>query len=152
MERKLKSKNFCAVCLEHFPKEELIVYGSNHYFLCSPCKADVNRLGRFGLSPSDFELILKLQGYKCGICQQTLQLKHYKFAVDHCHDSEDVRGILCRGCNVALGGFKDDPDNLMRAAEYLNNPPALGVVKRHSGRKKVTFLRAERDKMSKAGN
>jgi hypothetical protein len=32
---------------------------------------------------------------------------------------------------------------ILRAAEYLNNPPALGRVKRHDGRKKVTFLRDE---------
>ena len=143
---------FCAVCNDEFAKDDLIIYGSNHYFLCSPCKADVNRLGRFGLSPADFEFLLKIQGYNCAVCEQPLKLKQHKFAVDHCHDSDDVRGILCRDCNVALGGFKDDPNTLLKAAEYLNNPPALGVVKRHNGRKKVTFLRAERERLGKVGD
>jgi hypothetical protein len=142
----------CAVCAGEFAKDDLIIHGRKDYFLCSACKADVNRLSRFGLSPTDFELLLKLQGYNCAVCQQALKLKQYKFAVDHCHDSDDVRGVLCKRCNTALGTFDDDPDLILRAAEYLNNPPAFGVVKRHDGRKKVTFLRAEYIRMHGDGN
>jgi hypothetical protein len=134
---------FCAVCRGEFLREDLIVHGRRNYFLCSACKSDVNRLDRFGLSPSDYDFLLKLQGYNCAICDNPLKLKQYKFAVDHCHDSDDVRGILCVRCNTALGSFDDDPDMILRAAEYLNNPPALGRVKRHDGRKKVSFLRSE---------
>jgi hypothetical protein len=134
---------FCAVCIGEFAKDDLIVHGRKNYYLCRACKADVNRLDRFGLAPTDFELLLKIQGYNCAVCQQPLKLKQYKFAVDHCHDSDDVRGILCVRCNTALGSFDDDPDMILRAAEYLNNPPALGRVKRHDGRKKVSFLRSE---------
>jgi len=134
---------FCAVCRGEFLREDLIVHGRKDYFLCSKCKSDVNRLDRFGLSPSDYDFLLKLQGYNCAICHNPLKLKQYKFAVDHCHDSDDVRGILCVRCNTALGSFDDDPDMILRAAEYLNSPPALGIVKRHDGRKKVSFLRSE---------
>jgi len=133
----------CSVCLGEFAEDDLIKHGNKRYFLCSPCKADVNRLDRFGLSPSDYQLLLRLQGYNCAVCQQPLKLKQYKFAVDHCHDSDDVRGVLCIRCNTSLGAFDDDPDVLLRAAEYLNNPPALGKVKKHDGRKKITFLRSE---------
>ena len=133
----------CAVCVGEFAREDLIVHGRRNYFLCRSCKADVNRLDRFGLTPSDYDFLLKFQGYNCAVCQQPLKLKQYKFAVDHCHDSDDVRGVLCTRCNTALGSFDDDPDLMIRAAEYLNNPPALGKVKRHDGRKKVSFLRSE---------
>jgi len=143
---------FCAVCVGEFAKDDLIVHGRRNYYLCRACKADVNRLTRFGLSPTDFELLLKLQGYNCAICHKPLKLKQYKFAVDHCHDSDDVRGILCVRCNTALGSFDDDPDMLLRAAEYLNNSPALGKVKKHDGRKKVTFLRDEYTKRHGNGN
>jgi len=134
---------FCAVCRGEFLQKDLIVHGRKDYFLCSKCKSDVNRLDRFGLSSSDYDFLLKLQGYNCAICHKPLKLKQYKFAVDHCHDSDDVRGILCVRCNTALGSFDDDPDMILRAAEYLNSPPALGRVKKHDGRKKVTFLRDE---------
>jgi len=143
---------FCAVCTGEFAKDDLIIHGRKDYFLCSGCKADVNRLSRFGLAPADFELLLKIQGYNCAVCQQPLKLKQYKFAVDHCHDSDDVRGILCIRCNTALGSFDDDPDLILRAAEYINNPPAFGRVKRHDGRKKVSFLRNEYAKRYGNGN
>jgi hypothetical protein len=143
---------FCAICRGEFLREDLIVHGRKDYFLCGKCKSDVNRLDRFGLSPSDYDFLLKLQGYNCAICHKPLKLKQYKFAVDHCHDSDDVRGILCVRCNTALGSFDDDPDMLLRAAEYLNNSPALGKVKKHDGRKKVTFLRDEYIRMHGNGN
>jgi len=143
---------FCAVCRGEFLREDLTIHGRKDYFLCSKCKSDVNRLDRFGLSPSDYDFLLKLQGYNCAICHKPLKLKQYKFAVDHCHDSDDVRGILCVRCNTALGSFDDDPDMILRAAEYLNNPPALGRVKKHDGRKKVTFLRNEYIRMHGNGD
>jgi hypothetical protein len=143
---------FCAVCRGEFLREDLTIHGRKDYFLCSKCKSDINRLDRFGLSPSDYDFLLKLQGYNCAICYKPLKLKQYKFAVDHCHDSDDVRGILCVRCNTALGSFGDDPDMILRAAEYLNNPPALGRVKKHDGRKKVTFLRNEYIRMHGGSN
>jgi hypothetical protein len=143
---------FCAVCRGEFLREDLTIHGRKDYFLCSKCKSDINRLDRFGLSPSDYDFLLKLQGYNCAICYKPLKLKQYKFAVDHCHDSDDVRGILCVRCNTALGSFDDDPDMILRAAEYLNNPPALGRVKKHDGRKKVTFLRNEYIRMHGGSN
>lgn len=143
---------FCAICRGEFLREDLIVHGNKSYFLCSACKSNVNRLDRFGLSPTDYDFLLKFQGYNCAICDQPLQLKQYKFAVDHCHDSDDVRGILCKRCNSALGVFDDSPDLLLRAAEYLNNPPAFGRVKKHDGRKKVTFLRSEHIRMHGDGD
>jgi len=133
----------CGVCLKKFPVEKLIIHGNKRYFLCSACKSDVNRLGRFGLTPQDFKRLLEFQDYKCAICFKVLKIEQYKFAVDHCHDSTEVRGVLCITCNMGLARFDDDPDRMLRAAEYINNPPAMGLVGRHNGKKKVTFLREE---------
>jgi len=57
----------------------------------------------------------------------------------------------CVSDAIRRGAFKDDPDVLLRAAEYLNNPPALGKVKKHDGRKKITFLRSQYVKRHKDG-
>lgn len=55
----------------------------------------------------------------CAICKQPLtQGKHTH--VDHCHQTGRVRGLLCRGCNVGLGNFQDDPALLRAAADYLD--------------------------------
>lgn len=39
--------------------------------------------------------------------------------VDHCHDTGRVRGMLCHGCNTALGKLGDNVAGLRRALEYL---------------------------------
>lgn len=42
-------------------------------------------------------------------------------ALDHCHKTGKLRGLLCFSCNVALGHFKDDPKLLRKAIRYLKD-------------------------------
>jgi len=42
-------------------------------------------------------------------------------ALDHCHEELIPRGTICKGCNIGLGGFSDNIDNLARATKYLKN-------------------------------
>jgi hypothetical protein len=39
--------------------------------------------------------------------------------IDHCHNTQKVRGCLCHGCNCAIGFIKDNPDTLRKLAHYL---------------------------------
>lgn len=39
--------------------------------------------------------------------------------MDHNHETNQVRGILCSNCNVGLGYFKDEPGRLGQAIKYL---------------------------------
>lgn len=39
--------------------------------------------------------------------------------IDHCHQHDRVRGLLCHNCNVALGLVKDNPRTLENLAAYL---------------------------------
>ncbi len=43
-----------------------------------------------------------------------------KLCVDHCHTTGQVRGTLCDGCNRGLGYFRERPEVLVNAANYLN--------------------------------
>ena len=38
---------------------------------------------------------------------------------DHDHETGQFRGWLCGTCNTGLGRFKDDPDLMERAADYV---------------------------------
>lgn len=57
----------------------------------------------------------------CAICSASFMKEPH---ADHCHASNTPRGLLCGGCNRALGFFKDNPAALAKAIEYLANPPA----------------------------
>ncbi len=77
----------------------------------------------YGLGPGEYTRLLAAQGGKCWICQRATG-KTKRLAVDHRHVDNKVRGILCGPCNQLLGHVRDDPDMLIRAAQYLINPPA----------------------------
>lgn len=68
--------------------------------------------------------MLKRQGGKCKICfsPETRVSKDgtpFKLAIDHCHDTGEVRGLLCGTCNRGLGYFMDDAELLRTATLYL---------------------------------
>lgn len=71
----------------------------------------------YGVTPEQFEAMLTEQGGGCKICRAIEPL-----SVDHCHAKGDVRGLLCRRCNSGLGMFRDNPDFLRAAIEYLGGP------------------------------
>jgi hypothetical protein len=52
----------------------------------------------------------------CQICGSSDQL-----AIDHDHETGEVRGCLCQPCNKGLGFFKDDPERLLAAVQYLHD-------------------------------
>lgn len=58
--------------------------------------------------------ICQQQDHSCAICGS----KEHLF-LDHCHDTRHVRGALCPSCNSGLGYFKDNPQTLLSAIEYL---------------------------------
>jgi len=86
--------------------------------------------------------MLEAQGNCCAICKSTTNYvrsgmqgakskgkgwastKRIGFAgwcVDHDHETNQVRGILCSTCNIAIGAAQDDPDLLITMAAYLQS-------------------------------
>lgn len=54
----------------------------------------------------------------CAICEDPL-LEGHKVHIDHDHNNDIVRGILCKSCNNGIGFLNDDPKLLRKAIEYL---------------------------------
>lgn len=83
-------------------------------------------LKKFGLTPAQYEAMAKAQDYVCASCgdpETTVVSKAdprvRRLAVDHCHVTGKVRGLLCRACNQGIGNFKDEPWRMEAAATYI---------------------------------
>jgi hypothetical protein len=75
----------------------------------------------FGINIEQYNQMLEVQGGKCAICLSTECKSGYAFAVDHCHTTGAIRGLLCRDCNTSLGKFNDNIETLQRAVKYLRS-------------------------------
>ena len=80
-------------------------------------------LRQYGLSIEEWEIIFDKQNGVCAICNlpETVIDKGTKrrLAVDHCHSTGKVRGLLCTKCNRAIGLLNDNPEILDKASAYL---------------------------------
>jgi poly(3-hydroxybutyrate) depolymerase len=77
---------------------------------------------KYGLSAADFTHMWEEQGGCCAICHQQMTptgTSPTSACVDHCHETNKVRGLLCNHCNRGLGLFKDNKEFLAAAIEYL---------------------------------
>lgn len=100
----------------------------------------------YRITPEQYDDLRERQGRRCAICgiheddiksrARTGRPRHdgtrteaNRLVVDHCHEQDAVRGLLCPDCNTALGGFKDSPATLLAAAEYVARDPVIQIVR-----------------------
>ena len=119
----------CARCKKELPLSEFSRYSvsdsHNYYHHCKNCQSDRFLRYRYNIGVKNYLEIAKQQNGNCAICGKGLELQQdtarrsKKVAVDHCHTSGKVRGLLCAPCNQGLGFFKDSIENLENAISYL---------------------------------
>ncbi len=68
----------------------------------------------------EYNRMLTAQGGVCAICGVKTARKGWRLAVDHCHATGRVRGLLCHRCNSAIGMMRESAELMRRAADYLN--------------------------------
>ena len=112
--------------LDDFPRNRSMRDGHGAY--CKPChnaRGNASRelhggsrryhmRRRYGMEPEDFDALVVAQGGVCAICREAPPTH-----LDHDHETGRVRGALCVPCNNGLGLFRDNPDLLRGAADYL---------------------------------
>lgn len=101
---------------EHFPLHNKTKSGFDSW--CKACRATYRsetRRGNYRNMISD-ELLKDIVETitECVICGST-----EKLVVDHCHTTNQIRGMLCNHCNRGLGHFRDNPELLEFARIYL---------------------------------
>lgn len=80
---------------------------------------DMSFKKRYGISLQEYEACVLLQSNKCLICGSNRTSR--RLAVDHCHKTGKIRGLLCSKCNLGLGNFDDNIDFLSKAIQYLKS-------------------------------
>lgn len=73
----------------------------------------------YGITEAEFNSLLESQNKSCAICGSSEAGGRGDWHVDHCHKTNKIRGLLCHHCNTGLGLFRDSPELLILAAEYL---------------------------------
>lgn len=66
-----------------------------------------------------YESLKKKQNNSCGICGRTQE----RLAVDHCHSTAKIRGLLCTNCNLKLGWYEPLKEEIEK---YLGDVPITG--------------------------
>lgn len=73
---------------------------------------------KYGITEEDYERMLEEQDHLCAICREPCSSGR-RLAVDHCHLTGKVRGLLCMNCNIALGKLKDSVKIAQSLIRYL---------------------------------
>ena len=147
--------SICPRCKVHCKRCDVTLTAENKSkdkYACKPCTAERVRgsnrdpsfnqreydlLRNYGITASEYDSMLEAQNGVCWICHRGPGTK--RLSVDHEHvkgekqrDSRlkrpKVRGLLCWHCNNAIAKFNDIPDNLRRAADYLEEWPAQKIL------------------------
>lgn len=88
---------------------------------------------KYGITLLEYHELIAEQNFRCAICGRLASEERYKrLHVDHCHETESVRGLLCTNCNNGIGRFMDSPELLMAAADYLTKKGVLDGRSIHS--------------------
>ncbi|WP_162794104.1 endonuclease VII domain-containing protein [Streptomyces paludis] len=76
---------------------------------------------KYGITVAEYDAMLASQGGVCAICgrPEAGRTGHRNLAVDHCHTSNQIRGLLCHSCNRALGLLQDSEEVLEKALRYI---------------------------------
>ena len=77
-------------------------------------------MSKYGISEVEYEEMAAAQDHRCRICKiESKYVEYGKLAVDHDHDTGEVRGLLCKKCNQAIGLLQDRSDFCEAAGTYL---------------------------------
>lgn len=72
---------------------------------------------KFNISPEDYEQLLEEQNNVCAICGNSAGKR--RLAIDHNHETQEIRGLFCIKCNTGIGLFNENVEILKLAIKYL---------------------------------
>ena len=98
-------------------------YKGKPNYSCKKCVLNRNKINTVNIDDNEYEHMLREQNHCCAICGQkeiTKRNKQFKkLAIDHCHQTGRIRGLLCQFCNTGIGYFRESLEILESAINYL---------------------------------
>lgn len=100
-------------------KEYIKQYKKKYHYEHKAHLKNIERKRLYNLSSEDYNKMLLEQNNQCSICGDELKTGTRGRAIDHCHHTGKVRGILCVKCNTTLGMYKDNIETFNSIITYL---------------------------------
>jgi len=121
---KVKMRGDCKACAKRdtseWRKNKRAHYNEymSKYRVQNPDKIREHEIKKlYGISGDDLRQMTASQDNKCKICRRPPSGKR-PLAIDHCHSTGRVRGLLCYRCNLGVA-FLEAPGILPIALKYL---------------------------------
>ena len=105
-----KAKTYCKECCAERTRNRYNLDKQRAYLLKK----------KYDITSEKYDEMLSEQNHKCYICHIHENKLDRSLAVDHCHKTGKVRGLLCGNCNRFLGQINDSIDTAERLLNYLN--------------------------------
>ena len=77
------------------------------------------RYSQISFQSEQYVELFNKQNGRCAICGKHQNELKYALCVDHNHINGNVRGLLCKKCNLGIGNLNDDINLLSQAINYL---------------------------------
>lgn len=106
-------------CIECFKKRSSKNWNSKSKEERQQINTKVRLKYNYNITVEEYNELVKKQDNKCYICGTKGGYNDKPLYVDHCHSTGMVRKLLCQHCNSGLGMFRDNPELLEKAADYL---------------------------------
>lgn len=137
-EKDTHSNGLCNLCYKRKRRQDYLIrnpqppkpkpkYKINKEIRQREVRRNYNLKKKYAIDDDSYLKLVQAQNGKCAICKKD-HPGYSNFAVDHNHDTGQIRGILCKRCNIGLGYFKDDYNLLEAAATYLRYPRDLQLL------------------------
>ena len=95
-------------------KEQRATYRASHKEELKEKSVGYQLKYNYGITSEEKKAMEEIQGGRCSICHLVFPL-----CIDHNHKTGEVRGLLCRQCNIGIGLLQDNPEILLEAYKYL---------------------------------
>lgn len=73
----------------------------------------------YGITLDEYNEMFVEQNGCCASCGKHESEQKKTLAVDHDHETLEVRGLLCDACNISLGLLQEDEDNILSLLAYI---------------------------------